>query len=235
MPTKILKEIVEFFGKKLDHVGVEIKGAEVVTIQGKPGLDGHTPTDDELLAIIRPLIPKPIPGEPGKDGVTPSERELLSLIRPLIPKVKDGKTPTKTELVALIKPLIPDPLQGTPGKDGSPDTGEEIIKKINTDKNEGVIRKEKVEGLADIEDVARTAQANARQVFAIVGSGISWGVPVGTIDDSNTTFTVSTKPIFIIVNGGIYREGKGVYTSYSGGTITLSSPVGTDGFIVSAH
>lgn len=50
----------------------------------------------------------------GKDGKTPTEAELLSLIRPLIAdlkpeKGKDGKTYTTKELLAIIKPLIKEP------------------------------------------------------------------------------------------------------------------------------
>jgi hypothetical protein len=47
--------------------------------------DGHTPTNQELLALIRPLIPK------VKDGETPTDQRLRSLIVPLIPTVKDGE------------------------------------------------------------------------------------------------------------------------------------------------
>lgn len=35
---------------------------------GKDGEDGHTPTDEELTALIEPLIPAPIPGKDGRDG-----------------------------------------------------------------------------------------------------------------------------------------------------------------------
>lgn len=51
--------------------------------------------------------------------------------------------------------------QGKVGKDGSPDTGEEIIGKINKDKNVK-INAEKVEGWKDIESMAKTAEANSR-------------------------------------------------------------------------
>ena len=65
------------------------------------GKDGHTPTNAELIEIIRPLIPI------AKDGRTPTDAELLKLIKPLIPKVNDGKTPTKNEILEIIKQLIP--------------------------------------------------------------------------------------------------------------------------------
>jgi hypothetical protein len=70
-------------------------------VKGDKGADGHTPTDEELLSLIRPLIPV------VKDGHTPTDEELLKLIKPLIPKIKDGHTPTEKELLYLIEPLIP--------------------------------------------------------------------------------------------------------------------------------
>lgn len=57
--------------------------------------------------------------------------------------------------------------------------------------------------------------------------------PSGTVNDSNVTFTVSNEPLYIVVNGATYKVGQGLYASYSGGAITLSSPVGTGGFIQS--
>ena len=70
------------------------------------GIEGHTPTSEELLALIKPLIPE------VKDGETPSDEKLISLIKPLIDSIEmkeaeDGHTPTKEELLALIEPLMP--------------------------------------------------------------------------------------------------------------------------------
>lgn len=54
----------------------------------------------------------------------------------------------------------------------------------------------------------------------------------GTIDDSNVTFTASSLPDILVINGGLYRSTGGAITwSYVAGTITLSSPVGTGGSI----
>lgn len=105
--------------------------------KGDKGDAGHTPTDAELLALIRPLIPPPLAGDQGDAGETPSNEKLLALIRPLIPPVKDGRTPTRDELLAIIRPLIPpapvrgvDYADGLPGANGSPDTPNEILKKL---------------------------------------------------------------------------------------------------------
>ncbi|MES2060215.1 MAG: hypothetical protein V4438_04260 [Patescibacteria group bacterium] len=70
-------------------------------IKNNVGPQGEKPSEEELRAIIEPLIEQP------EDGHTPTESELLSLITPLIPDVEDGYTPSDEELLALIKPLIP--------------------------------------------------------------------------------------------------------------------------------
>jgi len=69
------------------------------------------------------------------------------------------------------------------------------------------------------------------------GSGhtLTAETPVGTVNDSNTMFTVSHTPVFISVNGAVYTAGTGIFSSYGGGVITLSSAVGTGGFITSFY
>ena len=49
----------------------------------------------------------PRKGKDYFDGRTPTTNELINLILPLIPKVQDGKTPTESELLALIKVALP--------------------------------------------------------------------------------------------------------------------------------
>ena len=95
MPEVTLEDYIANVGGKLDALTdvlkkirkVEIAGAEVVTIKGKTPVAGED---------------YPIPA----DGHTPTEEELLELIKPLIPVVADGHTPTEEELLELIKPLI---------------------------------------------------------------------------------------------------------------------------------
>lgn len=105
-PEKETQDIPEV----ADTATVIVKG-----LKGDKGDKGDTPTNDELVSLIKPLIPEPIKGD---DGHTPTEQELVALIQPLIPDPvpgKDGKTPTQEELVSLIEPLIPAPI---PGKEG---------------------------------------------------------------------------------------------------------------------
>lgn len=65
------------------------------------------------------------------------------------------------------------------------------------------------------------------------GGGATYEAPTGTVDDTNTSFTVLNEPLYIVINGNSYRVGHGLYASYSSGTITLTSPIGTGGFIES--
>jgi membrane associated rhomboid family serine protease len=54
----------------------------------------------------------------------------------------------------------------------------------------------------------------------------------GTIDDSNVTFPFSSVPSLLDINGLLYRQSGGAITwTISGTTLTLSSPVGSNGTI----
>ena len=70
---------------------------EITGAQGRPGYvpvkgidyfdgeDGKTPTKAELLALIKPLIPEPIPGKIGPPGEPIDKQEIIDL---LIEKIK---------------------------------------------------------------------------------------------------------------------------------------------------
>lgn len=89
---------------------------------GEPGADGHTPTREELLALIRPLMPRAIN---GLNGHTPSKRELLDIIIPLIPE-SDPNKPTREEIADLVSSLLPKKVTGKSGKDGLTPTEDEL-------------------------------------------------------------------------------------------------------------
>lgn len=87
---------------------------------GENGRDGATPSDEQLLGLIRRVIAE----NPPKDGHTPTAEELLALIKPLIPAAvpgpqgAPGETPSDQRLLDLIKPLIPEPVPGPKGQPG---------------------------------------------------------------------------------------------------------------------
>lgn len=64
---------------------VQLEGIDVITINGR---DGHTPTEDELQSLIKPLIPEPIKGDSyiltKKDKV-----EISRLVKvPIVEKIE---------------------------------------------------------------------------------------------------------------------------------------------------
>lgn len=71
--------------------------------------------------------------------------------------------------------------------------------------------------------------------IAASGGGGTFENPAETPDDSRLTYTVLHEPRYIIMNGMTYTVGKGAYVSYIAGTVTLNTPVGTGGFILSAY
>lgn len=163
---------------------------------GTPGKNAVAPSKEELERIIKPLIPL------VEDGKTPTEEELVSLIKPLIPIVKngaDGKTPSKGDLLELISPLIPiikTPKDGIDGKDGSPDTPKQVIEKINKSKGDK-IKRSRVEGLDEVESIARTAQHQVQNFTSLGGSrqtaikvsGTLLGTGINTINFVGATGT----------------------------------------------
>ena len=67
---------------------------------------------------------------------------------------------------------------------------------------------------------------------ASTGGGITIVPITGTINDTNVTFTSTSEPTLLNINGAFYQTTGGVITwTYVAGTITLSSPVGTGGSI----
>jgi hypothetical protein len=188
--SQIIKEFAVFLGNKLDaianrnSIGVEIKGAEIITIKGEKGDKGNdgfsikgdkgnSPSETEVISLIKPLIPKPLKGSKGDRGL-------------------QGKEGKKGD--SIIGP------KGEDGKDGSPDTGEQIISKINQDK-EKIIKKEKVEGWKDIESMARTAEANSRLGLRAAGDTVYLADLSSQCNGIIKTFTI---PIFrraIMVTG----------------------------------
>ncbi len=212
-----------------DNVQTEILQS-INEIRGKTykGDKGDPPKDEELLTLIRPLIPPLIPS-PLK-GDSPTDRELLKLIKPLIPRVKDGHTPTKEELLKIIKPLIPLPIKGD---SGSPDTPEQIAKKVNT--LEEKIEQKTIKGLANI---IRNLQLSIQDIKRVKSGGGMGNVivetPSGTINGSNKTFTLTTQPktnaLILTVNGQVQR--KEIDFTINGKTITMlwDIPTGSDIF-----
>jgi hypothetical protein len=178
-------------------------GVEIVTIKGKDGIDGKTPTNEEVIELIKPLIPEPIKGE-------------------------DGKTPTTDELLSIIEPLIPDPIPGEKGQDGRDAIVDEdaiVVKvltkiprgktvKFNPDTGEQIL--EKIKGKIDYEDIH-----NVPNIQAIINQAkqSSKTVSLRELDDVNLTGLTTT-------NGKYNLGGSVTSVDSSDNSITSTPPTG---------
>lgn len=175
---------------------VALRLAAKISAKGEDGEDGHTPTNEELLALIKPLIPQ------IKDGATPTKQELLALIRPLIPVVENGTSPTDEELLGLIIPLIPQLPDMKPFIGEISATIEQNLPQYGTAFRDGLellpegerLHAKYIDGLKEL--ILRLAPARVGSIGgSVVHKFTDDETPVGTVNGSNTTFTLSKTPI----------------------------------------
>ncbi len=123
---------------------MELPGVELITIKGQKGDDGKDPTDEHLLELITPLIPDPIKGD---DYILTEKdkKEIASKITvPVVEKIIEKTEVIKEQPIEIIKEVA------------VADTPDEIVNKVNS--SEKLITKDKIEGLADIERIAKNNQ-----------------------------------------------------------------------------
>lgn len=227
-------------------------------MKANPPKDGKTPTKEELLALITPLIPAPIPGKPGK---TPTEDELLELIESVMPEPipgppgpsipgkpgRNGRIPAHEWRGTFIRFENPDGtwgewvnIQGAPSEPieyggSAPGALSEVtVRTANGTRFQGVRE------IIFADNLTVTKTVNGVSVSAEDGGtggggsgSLSFETPTGTVDDSNTTFDVLNTPLYLVINGAQIFEGAGY--SIVGLTVTLDNPIGTGGFIRSAY
>lgn len=150
-----MKSEIEETLRIVESKNIDIKEL-VSNVKGKDGVDGkdYVITEDDINYIItevKKIIPIPKDGKDGKDAVVDYKkiiREVLSNIR----QPKDGIN-GKDAIVDYEK-IITETAQGVLETIVIPEeTGESIIDKVNKDKKK-IIKKEKVEGLEEIERLA---------------------------------------------------------------------------------
>ncbi len=156
---------------------------------------------------------------------------------------KDGRTPTSEELVALVKPLIKEAMAGMETEAPEFEITDEMVKQI-VQKMHTLPEVDKLEVSKGIRNASsfifggtkyQTSELMHGGSAGVGGSTLTSELPTGTVNDINVTFTVAHTPLYIVVNGAQYTVGTGIYSSFVGGTITLSSPVGQGGFVMSYY
>jgi hypothetical protein len=181
-----------------------VNNYDITEIKGDPG---STPTDDALIALMKPLIPK------VKNGKTPSNKKLLSLIKPLIPQVKDGDTPTDERLLALILPLI------QKAKDDLPDNPDEVVEKVN-----GSSKKIKTQQIEDFDKIIKNIRNSIREKRGGGSKGGGMGNPQ---HESKSVTSASTS---VTTNSKIGANGYAIWAYYQGQMIVRGThyTVGAD-------
>lgn len=145
--------------------------------------------------------------ERGKDGKTPVKGVDYF----------DGKTPVKGV----------DYNDGEPGIDGAIDTGAEIVVKINEKANEKKIKKEKVEGLAEIEEIARIARSTVSSLgLRMAGDSVFLLDLSAQTNGSSKTFDISSTnfrtPLLVLMSDAPYILMNGNGFSATQALLTLS-------------
>ncbi len=170
---------------------------------------------NELRSIIKSLV------IPAKDGETPNNERLLSMITPLIPKTQKIKDPV---------PYDPSPLLNKISE------LEKSLKNLEDNTNRAVRdskgrQKMNHGGGHTIKSSATvTVARNSDGTVSLTASGgFTVLAATGTINNSNTVFSFTQKPTYIVANGQWMRENFG--WTWSNPNATLSGIVGTGGDI----
>lgn len=207
--------------KAFEHLERAIEKLEDVYKQRLGSLERSL--DRFVEAKVRAVVPtKGEKGDQGAKGDKPTVQELLALIEPRIPFVRDGrdgKTPTREELAEIMKPLIAAALTNA---QPTLQQQTEAQKKLD-DKLAGIISNEVAKKISEVKrfsgggsgdrvkagsGVTITTNASGAKVISAAGSG-SVETPTGDVNASNTAFTVTTIPKWIIADGTTYFEGAG--------------------------
>lgn len=207
-------------GASVDHSKVV---ADVVKQIPKPS-DGKSPRVEALAAALLPKMtayfkdhmPQVADGAPGKDA---AEIDINVVVDRLFEALKSGeKKLTMTQIdgldgrVAELRNHVATSLAGAQyGKDTWARGGGDTVKAGS--------------------NVTITTDADGKKVITAT-SGFGIITITGTVDDSNVSFTATSQPTLLNINGAFYQKTGGTYTwTYVAGTITLSTPVGTGGQI----
>ncbi len=183
---------------------------------GDKGDDGHTPTDDELNALILPLIPAPLYGSPDLAEDIRNKLELLTGAERLDKSAVRGIDDLEKQIGEV---------KNAPRVVGAGSGFQLLV----GGKKKGKQQYLNLIAGAGVTLIYNNAQGRNDITVSATGGSASLAVlaATGTIDDSNTSFTFASTPLLVIVNGVSYRDGHGC--TISGTSVTLANPVGVGG------
>lgn len=236
---KLAQELVtvhEKFIAKLDEINFTInkkvgpKGDRGIQgpkgEKGEKGEDGYSPSIQDITNQVLSKIELPKNGKDGKDGFVPikgidylTENDIAFLKQEVLKSLPVQKQNDEDFLHLFTK-------KGKKLSIKHIDGLEQTISAFSNQLGRGYLH-----GGGDTVKAGTniTLTSNSDGTKTITAGGGTVETPTGTIDNSNVTFTVTTIPKWIVVNGAQYFEGAGY--SRVGLTLTLESVVGTGGFI----
>jgi len=226
--TEILEKIDEKLGKPLKVEESEPMKKEKQRVAGVAdfiqnflqtikGEKGDNPTAEELIALIKPLIPDPIPGKDGKDGKNGQDGKDGAV----------GKTGPMGNMGPQGKqgPSGPPGKDGKKGEDGKPVTVQEVIDEI---------KKTRAIDISHIKNGEQLASAAAK-MNKIDTSDLRWHgggtslqhfVAGEIVAGSGTSWTLAKTPKLFL---GLYGNGQRLSTAQNdytidGRNITTTNP-----------
>ncbi len=198
-------------------IKIKTEGGGELTIKMKDGIDG-------------------IPGKDGINGKSPTEKELISIIKPLIPVFKqpkdgingkDGKDSKSTEVIKEVLLRIPKVKDGINGKDGSPDKPKDIRDKLESLKGENRLDISAIKGVKELKKEIKDNESN---LLWVNNNAIKSVVAGNNISIDNTD---AQNPIISSAGGGNSPlTTKGDLYTYS--TTNTRFPVGTNTQVLSS-
>jgi hypothetical protein len=168
IPAAQLQEAIET-NEKLDVLAevmkeekeerIVIEGIKLIKLKGepgKPGEPGHTPTEEELLAIIEPLIPEVKNG----DNYILTDEDKLEIAGKV-------KIPTVTKTIEKVKTIVEKPIVTQEIKEKAMyEDGETIFKKIK--------KYLTIESIERLDDILRSMAGSASEGVQNVGRAFNY-------------------------------------------------------------
>lgn len=180
-------------------------------IEISKGDKGDTPTEEEIIALIKPLIPKPIKGDKGETTIV-------------------EKVIEKTETIIKEQPIVTEVTNEIVKEVALTDTGEQIVKKINDlpIEEEYQIGIEHIKGLPKkLEELDKKASRLVGSVGGSSGKGMVKFYDLSTQTDGiKTVFTVPKSLSAIIIGSDfptILMENNGFTLNASRTQVTLTT------------
>lgn len=227
--VKVMDEKIAEADQAIAGVGAAITHVKTIT-KGDPGRRGNPGKDtvDEMQIALQ--VMKMLP--PVQHGKTPTQAEIEAIIKPLIPKIKQARTPVKGIDYSDGKNADPDTtanlvLEKLKGKILRPEHIEGLEQTLSAIRNQtrkGYLHGSGVPSISAGSGIVLTPTADGGyQITSTGGSGESLvtETPTPAANGSQMAFTVAHIPTFVNADGQVMTDGNG-YTR-SGLTLTFDN------------